>query len=140
MSKNACSLLSPTGCICGLCGGQQLSTITNHFFLFWVNNYRQLPTIVFRYSLDNGSIMARWNGTESSATRSHGLTAPRSLRRRVPPIFPTKTLLASFVGVPGWQTNKNKRSKRHLRDQRAAAFFDILKLPLRGGSLPNRKW
>ena len=50
----------------------------------------------------------------------------------------TKTLLASFVGVPGWQTNKNKRSKRHLRDQRAAAFFDILKLPLRGGSLPNQ--
>ena len=61
---------------------------------------RNFASFFVRYSLDNGSIMARWNGTESSATRSHGLTAPRSLRRRVPPIFPTKTLLSKFCRGP----------------------------------------
>ena len=106
-------------------------------FSFFCRNF---ASFFVRYSLDNGSIMARWNGTKSSATRSHGLTAPRSLRRRVPPIFPTKTLLASFVGDPRWQTNYNNPQMQPVGDNGLQAFFDILKLPLRGGSLPNRKW
>jgi hypothetical protein len=39
-----------------------------------VNNYRQLPTIVFRYSLDNPSIMARYSldRTERKTMQNYG--------------------------------------------------------------------
>ena len=48
-------------------------------------------------------------------------------------------LSSHYLAIIERITNNNPQMQP-VGDNRLQAFFDILKLPLRGGSLPNHKW